>query len=48
VFLSVQADAANTDISVDYIRVTVEHTPLTPANLPIVAMLPAIAHRRRF
>lgn len=48
VMLSVQADAANTDIGVDYIRVTVTYTPLTPADLPIVAMLPAIPHRRRF
>lgn len=27
VFLSVQADAANTDIQVDYIRVTIDYTP---------------------
>jgi hypothetical protein len=27
VFLSVQADAANTDIQVDYVRVTIEYTP---------------------
>jgi hypothetical protein len=32
VFLSVQADAANTDIGVDYIRVTVTYTP--PAATP--------------
>ena len=37
VFLSVQADAANTDIQVDYIRVTVEYTPA--ASTPMVAWI---------
>ena len=31
VFLSVQADAANTDIQVDYVRVTVHYTPAAGA-----------------
>ncbi len=40
VMLSVQADAANTDIGVDYVRVTVNYTPL-PANPPtLVVMAP--------
>lgn len=48
VMLSVQADAANTDIGVDYIRVTVEYTPKVEENLPIVTMLPAIPHTRAY
>jgi hypothetical protein len=40
VFLSVQADAANTDIQVDYIRVTVTYTPPTNTTVtPGVASL---------
>lgn len=36
VFLSVQADAANTDIQVDYIRVTVEYTEAALPSGPVL------------
>lgn len=39
VFLSVQADAANTDIAVDFIRVTVTYTP-PPEQPAIVSVAP--------
>jgi hypothetical protein len=48
VFLSVQADAANTDIAVDYIRATIHYTEPAQANLPIVTMLPPIPYKRPF
>jgi hypothetical protein len=41
VFLSVQADAANTDVAVDYIRVTIDYT--APASAPG----PASSRRQR-
>jgi hypothetical protein len=40
VFLSVQADAANTDIAVDFVRVTIDYTP------PAAAPGPTILRRR--
>lgn len=48
VMLSVQADAANTDIFVDFIRVTITYTPPPEANLPIVTMLPPIQYTRPY
>jgi hypothetical protein len=41
VFLSVQADAANTDIAVDYVRVTIDYTA------PVGAPGPAFQRQRR-
>ena len=43
VALIVLADAANTDIAVDFIRVTVTYTLPAQANLPIITGLPPIS-----
>jgi hypothetical protein len=51
VFLSVQADSANTDVSVDYIRVTIQYTdfvadPSTWRNKSMIFPDPRIRERR--
>lgn len=47
VMLSVQADAANTDIFVDFIRVTINYTVPDPVELPILVMPPLVPAGQR-
>ena len=42
VMISVQADAANTDVAIDFVRVTVHFTP-PPAQIPILGMAPPLS-----